>query len=48
MWSGSDSSPVPGQYPNPLLQLSSEQLRQARIEFDAELERLQTEQGISY
>lgn len=46
MWSGSGSSPFPGQYPNPLLQLSSEQLRQARVEFDAELETLQTEQGV--
>jgi uncharacterized protein (DUF1501 family) len=40
------SSPVPGQYPNPLLQLTPEQLAQARVEFDAELEALQTEQGI--
>ena len=46
MWSGNGSSPVPGQYPNPLLQLTSEQLAQARVEFDAQLEALQTEQGI--
>ncbi|OUL19414.1 methyltransferase domain-containing protein [Nostoc sp. 106C] len=38
--------PVPGQFPNPLLQLSPEKLAQARSEFDAELEALQTEQGI--
>ena len=46
MWTGNGSSPVPGQYPNPILQLSSEQLAQAKIEFDAELEALQTEQGV--
>lgn len=46
MWTGNGSSPVPGQYPNPILQLSSEQLAQAKIEFDTELEALQTEQGV--
>lgn len=46
MWSANGLSPVPGQYPNPLLQLTPEQLTQARVEFDAELEALQTEQGI--
>jgi hypothetical protein len=45
MWAGS-SHPAPGQYPPPLSQLSSEQLAQAKIEFEAELEALQTEQGI--
>ncbi|BAY09910.1 class I SAM-dependent methyltransferase [Calothrix sp. NIES-2098] len=39
-------SPVPGQFPNPLLQLSPEELTQAKAEFDAELGALQTEQGI--
>ncbi|NES83038.1 MAG: methyltransferase domain-containing protein [Moorea sp. SIO2B7] len=46
MWAGNGSYPTPGQYPNPILQLSSEQLAQAKVEFDAELEALQTEQGI--
>lgn len=46
MWIGNGSSPVPGQYPNPLLQLTPEQLAQAKLEFDASLEALQTEQGI--
>jgi ubiquinone/menaquinone biosynthesis C-methylase UbiE len=46
MWAGDGSAPAPGQHPNPLLQLSSEQLTQARVEFDAELETLQTEQGV--
>lgn len=45
MWSGS-SHPAPGQYPPPLAQLSSEHLAQAKAEFEAELEALQTEQGI--
>lgn len=45
MWAGS-SHPAPGQFPNPLSQLSSEQLEQAKAEFDAELEALMTEQGI--
>ncbi|HEY9635948.1 MAG TPA: methyltransferase domain-containing protein [Coleofasciculaceae cyanobacterium] len=45
MWAGT-SHPVPGQFPNPLSQLSSEQLEQAKAEFDAELEALVTEQGI--
>ncbi len=46
MWVGSGSSPTPGQYPNPLLKLTSEQLSQARLEFDAELESIETNQGI--
>lgn len=46
MWSGNGSVPAPGQHPNPLLQLSSEHLTQARVEFDAELETLQTKQGV--
>ncbi len=45
MWAGS-SHPAPGQYPPPLSQLSSEQLAQAKAEFETELEALQTEQGI--
>ncbi len=45
MWAGS-SHPAPGQYPPPLSQLSLEQLIQAKTEFEAELELLQTEQGI--
>ncbi|MBE9032380.1 methyltransferase domain-containing protein [filamentous cyanobacterium LEGE 11480] len=46
MWSGDGSFPAPGQHPNPSLQLTSKQLAQARVEFDAELEKLQTKQGI--
>ncbi|QKQ76627.1 class I SAM-dependent methyltransferase [Nostoc sp. TCL240-02] len=45
MWSGS-SHPVPGQFPNPLSQLSSEQLKEVKAEFEAELAALVTEQGI--
>jgi ubiquinone/menaquinone biosynthesis C-methylase UbiE len=45
MWMGSEH-PAPGQFPNPLSQLSSEQLEQAKAEFEAELEALVTEQGI--
>ena len=45
MWTGS-SHPAPGQFPNPLSQLSSKQLEQAQAEFDAGLEALVTEQGI--
>lgn len=45
MWAG-NSHPAPGQYPPPLSQLSTEQLNQAKLEFDNELEALQTEQGI--
>lgn len=44
MWTG--SHPAPGQFPNPLTQLSSEQLKQAKVEFDAELEALLTAEGI--
>jgi ubiquinone/menaquinone biosynthesis C-methylase UbiE len=46
MWAGNPSSPTPGQYPNPLLKLTSEQLAQAKVDFETELERLQTPQGI--
>lgn len=46
MWLGNGSAPAPGQHPNPLLQLSSEHLTQARVKFDAELETLQTKQGV--
>lgn len=45
MWAGS-SHPAPGQFPNPLSQLSSEQLARVKAEFEAELEALQTEQGV--
>lgn len=45
MWTRS-SHPAPGQFPNPMTQLSSEQLAQAKAEFDVELEALLTEQGI--
>jgi ubiquinone/menaquinone biosynthesis C-methylase UbiE len=46
MWAGNQSSPIPGQYPNPLLKITSEQLAQAKVDFDAELQQLQTPQGI--
>jgi ubiquinone/menaquinone biosynthesis C-methylase UbiE len=45
MWARS-FQPTPGQFPNPLSQVSAEQLAQIKDEFDAELEKLQTEQGI--
>ncbi len=45
MWAGS-SHPAPGQFPNPLSQLSSDQLAQLKAEFEVELEALQTELGI--
>lgn len=45
MWAGS-SHPAPGQYPHPLSQLSTEQLNQAKLEFENELKALQTDQGI--
>ncbi len=45
MWAGSEH-PAPGQFPNPLSQLSSEQLEQAKAEFEAQLSALVTEQGI--
>ena len=38
--------PTPGQYPNPLSKLSSEQLAQAKAEYEAELLALQTDRGI--
>ncbi|WP_310485044.1 methyltransferase domain-containing protein [Chamaesiphon sp. VAR_48_metabat_403] len=46
MWAGNPSFPTPGQYPNPLLQLTSAQLAQAKVDFEIELEQLQTSQGI--
>ena len=46
MWAGNPSFPTPGQYPNPLLQLTAEQLAQAKVDFETELEQLQTPQGI--
>jgi ubiquinone/menaquinone biosynthesis C-methylase UbiE len=46
MWAGNPSFPTPGQYPNPLLKLTSEQLAQAKVDFDTELEQIQTPQGI--
>jgi ubiquinone/menaquinone biosynthesis C-methylase UbiE len=45
MWSGG-SHPAPGQFPNPLSQLSSEQLEQVKAELATQLEALVTEQGI--
>ena len=45
MWAG-NSHPAPGQYPPPLSTLSTEQLAQAKAEFDAEIEALETEAGI--
>jgi ubiquinone/menaquinone biosynthesis C-methylase UbiE len=45
MWAGS-SHPAPGQFPNPLSQLSSGQLEEVKAEFEAELAALVTEQGI--
>jgi hypothetical protein len=38
--------PAPGQHPHPALQLTAAQLGQAKIEFDAELDKLQTDRGI--
>ena len=46
MWSISGLYPFPGQLSNPIPQLSTEQLAQARAELNAEFEVLQTEQGI--
>jgi ubiquinone/menaquinone biosynthesis C-methylase UbiE len=45
MWAGS-SHPAPGQYPNPLSHLSSEQLAQMKTEYDAEIELVNTEKGV--
>jgi ubiquinone/menaquinone biosynthesis C-methylase UbiE len=45
MWAGS-SHPSPGQYPNPLSHLSSAELTQMKVEYDAEIEALNTEKGI--
>ncbi|WP_026733786.1 class I SAM-dependent methyltransferase [Fischerella sp. PCC 9605] len=46
MWMGGSNNPTPGQFPNPLSQLSSLALEQAKARFDAELEALVTDQGI--
>jgi ubiquinone/menaquinone biosynthesis C-methylase UbiE len=46
MWADNPSFPTPGQYPNSLLKLTSEQLAQAKVDFDTELEKIQTPQGI--
>lgn len=46
MWRNNPLGIIPGQYPNPLLKLSPEQLVQSKAEIDAELEMLNTEQGI--
>ncbi|NET24407.1 class I SAM-dependent methyltransferase [Okeania sp. SIO1I7] len=45
MWAGK-SHPAPGQYPHPLSKLSTEELNQAKLEFENELKSLQTDQGI--
>jgi ubiquinone/menaquinone biosynthesis C-methylase UbiE len=45
MWAGS-SHPAPGQYPNPLSHLSSAELTQMKVEYDAEMEALNTEKGV--
>ncbi len=46
MWAGNSAFPAPGQHPHPASKLTFEQLAQAKAEFDAELEAMQTEQGI--
>jgi ubiquinone/menaquinone biosynthesis C-methylase UbiE len=46
MWTGHGSFPAPGQHPHPVLQLTTAQLEQAKIEFDAELDKLQTDRRI--
>jgi ubiquinone/menaquinone biosynthesis C-methylase UbiE len=46
MWSGNNLFPVPGQFLHPLSQLSAERLAQAKIEFDTEIEALQTDRGV--
>jgi ubiquinone/menaquinone biosynthesis C-methylase UbiE len=46
MWAEPGSFPAPGQHPHPALQLTTAQLEQAKIEFDAELDKLQTDRGI--
>lgn len=45
LWRGANH-PMPGQFPNPLLQLSANQLSQAQAEYDYELKALVTESGI--
>ncbi len=42
MWTGG-SHPAPGQFPNPLSQLSDLELEQVKVEFDAQLARLVTD-----
>ena len=46
MWAGNSSFPAPGQHPHPAFQITAAQLAQARVEFDAALEKLQTDRGI--
>ena len=43
MWSGT-SHPAPGQYPHPLSELSTEQLKQAKLEFENELKTILNDQ----
>ncbi|ALF52473.1 methyltransferase [Nostoc piscinale CENA21] len=45
MWSGNEYL-APGQFPNPLLQLSTEQIEAVKSEFELELSALETEKGI--
>ncbi|MEH2422069.1 MAG: methyltransferase domain-containing protein [Nostoc sp.] len=45
MWSGG-SHPAPGQFPNPMKQLSSGQLEKLKTEFEAELAVIVTQEGI--
>ncbi len=46
LWYGSSKNPTPGQVKNPLAQLTAEQLRRVKAEYEAELEALVTDQGI--
>lgn len=46
MWTGNSLFPVPGQFPHPLSQLSADRLEQAKIEFDREIDALQTDRGV--
>ncbi|NMG19211.1 class I SAM-dependent methyltransferase [Brasilonema bromeliae] len=45
MWTG-NSHVAPGQFPNPVSQLSSELLAQVKAEFETELEALNTDEGV--
>ncbi|NJR14541.1 MAG: methyltransferase domain-containing protein [Calothrix sp. CSU_2_0] len=45
MWAGS-SHPAPGQYPNPLSHISLTELTQLKVEYDVEIEALNTEEGV--